>query len=234
LESKIDTAVILAGGLGKRLRPFSFVIPKPLMPVGEVALIEKQIEQLRIAGIRRVFIATNYKSDFLERFLNSRESDGMDIVFSKETKELGTAGPLSLIRKELTKPFLVMNGDILTLETFTDVFDQHFSEKAKMTVCIKDHLTPFNFGNVEIENDLIVRIEEKPSITMKIVAGIYVLSPEILVHIPEDTKYGMDELILKMLSRNMPIQAYYLKNYWVDVGRFESLSEAQELSEFQN
>lgn len=234
MESKIDTAVILAGGLGKRLRPFSFVIPKPLMPVGEVALIEKQIEQLRIAGIRRVFIATNYKSDFLERFLNSRESDGMDIVFSKETKELGTAGPLSLIRKELTKPFLVMNGDILTLETFTDVFDQHFSEKAKMTVCIKDHLTPFNFGNVEIENDLIVRIEEKPSITMKIVAGIYVLSPEILVHIPEDTKYGMDELILKMLSRNMPIQAYYLKNYWVDVGRFESLSEAQELSEFQN
>jgi NDP-sugar pyrophosphorylase family protein len=224
----------LAGGLGKRLRPFSFVIPKPLMPVGEVALIEKQIEQLRNAGIRRVFIATNYKSEFLERFLNSRESDGMDIVFSKETKELGTAGPLSLIRKELTKSFLVMNGDILTLESFKDVFEQHLSEKTNITVCVKNHLTPFNFGNVEIENGLIVRIEEKPSITMKIVAGIYVLSPEALAHIPDDTKYGMDELILKMLSRNIPIQAYYLKNYWVDVGRFESLSEAQELSEFQN
>jgi NDP-sugar pyrophosphorylase family protein len=201
------------------------------MPVGEVALIEKQIAQLRQAGIRRVFIATNYKSEFLERFLNSREPDGTEIVFSKETQELGTAGPLSLIKSELTLPFLVMNGDILTLEPFEEVFAHHLLRDTIMTVCVKDHLTPFNFGNVEIENGEIVRIEEKPSIKMKIVAGIYVISPEVLKFIPDNKKYGMDELILKMLSENVKIEAYELKNYWVDVGRFESLSEAQDLSE---
>jgi len=230
----IDTAVILAGGLGKRLRPFSFVIPKPLMPVGEVALIEKQLAQLKIAGVRRVFIATNYKSEFLERFLGSRENDGIEIIFSKEEIELGTAGPLTLIKEKILSPFLVMNGDILTLESFKDIFDYHLGGNALITVCVKEHLTPFNFGNVEIHDGQIVKIEEKPNITMNIVAGIYVLSPRVLVNIPPNVKYGMDELILGMLSRKESIQAYQLKDYWVDVGRFESLSEAQELSEIQS
>ena len=230
MSTKITTAVILAGGLGQRLHPFTLAIPKPLMPVGEVSLLERQIFSLKKVGIDNIVIATNYKSSYLERFIGDGSHLGVSITISKEEEPLGTAAPLRLIQN-LPDDFLVMNGDILTLENLSLITDCHLLNQKLLTVCIKEQVTPFNFGHVQTLDSNIVSIAEKPILRMNIVAGIYVVNKKLLNLIPKKGKFGMDEVILEMLKLNMPVGAYEIKNYWIDIGQLETLEEAQNLGE---
>ncbi len=222
-------AVILAGGLGSRLKPFTEIIPKPLLPIGEKAVLEVQIEALHQNGFDEIYLATNYKSDYIENFIGNGERYGIKLKISKEKKPLGTVGPLTLLKKELVEPFLVMNGDILTLLNFKIFYEFAFSNKSLLTVTIKEMITPFQFGNIHFEGDYVTKIEEKPKIRTNILAGIYVLKPEIFELIPENEYFGMDALINKMLNLKLPISKFHIKEYWLDIGQINDFQSAQEV-----
>ena len=222
-------AVILSGGLGTRLRPFTEVIPKPLLPIGEKAVLEIQIDRLTKYGFNNVFLATNYKSDYIENFFGDGSRYGVNLEISREEKPLGTAGPIKLIEDRLNKdPFIVMNGDILTLTDFDKLYDFASRQDSFLTVTVKKIVTPYAFGNIFFDGDVVKGIEEKPDIITYALAGIYVMKPEIFGLIPEDQYFGMDSLIKKMLEMKLPIHKYEITEYWLDIGRIEDYEKAQQ------
>jgi len=222
-------AVILAGGLGTRLKPFTEVIPKPLLPIGEKSVLEIQIEHLKKSGFDEIFLATNYKSDYIENFFGDGSRYGVKLTISKEEKPLGTVGPLTLLKNEFNEPFLVMNGDILTLMNFNELYQFAVSQSSMLTVSIKEFVTPFQFGNIYFSGDFVTKIEEKPNIKTNILAGIYVFKPDIYSIIPDDKYFGMDTLINKMLNEKMPITKYMINDYWLDIGQVDDYEKAQEI-----
>jgi NDP-sugar pyrophosphorylase family protein len=224
-------AVILAGGLGTRLRPFTQVVPKPLLPIGERSVLEIQIERLKRHGFDQIIFATNYKANYVARFFGDGSDHGVRITYSKESQPLGTAGPLSLLRTELTEPFLVTNGDILTLMDFRKFYDFAVSQGKLLTVAIKRHITPFAFGNIFFAGDLVTGIEEKQDIVRYILAGIYVMQPGILDLIPAGQPYGMDQLIQSMLASRTGVAKYEFEEYWLDIGHISDYEQSTEIYE---
>jgi NDP-mannose synthase len=220
-------AIILAGGLGTRLKPFTEVIPKPLLPIGEKSVLEIQIERLKIFGVDEIFLATNYKSNYIENYFGDGSRFGVKLRISKEDKPLGTAGPLLLLKEQLTEPFIVMNGDILSLVDFSELYNFALNREALLTISIKKEITPFAFGNIFFEGDRVTGIQEKPDIIMYILAGIYVMKPEIFRFFPDNEYFGMDHLIKKMIAGEQYIAKYDLKEYWLDIGRLNDYEEAQ-------
>lgn len=221
-------AIILSGGLGSRLKPFTEVIPKPLLPIGEKAILEVQIERLKENGFDTVILATNYKSEYIESFFGNGSRYGVTLKISKEDKPLGTAGPLSLLKDELTEPFLVMNGDILTLLNFRKMYDYALTKNAPLTIGVKREILPFAFGNIFFEEGYVTDIQEKPNFELYILAGIYIMSPEIFNYIPENENYDMDKLIKQLLSRSIPVPIYNIHEYWLDIGRVGDYEKAQQ------
>ncbi|MGI9592253.1 MAG: sugar phosphate nucleotidyltransferase [Myxococcota bacterium] len=221
-------AVILAGGLGERLRPFTQAIPKPLLPIGEQSLLELQIQRLAEAGCQKVFIATNYKSNYVRNFIGDGSQFGIEIECSEEAKPLGTCGPLSLLRDQLDAPFIMMNGDILTTLDFRRFYEAGVGHEGPLTVATKKIRTPFNFGSVGTEGNRIVKVEEKPELVFEIVAGIYLMKPELLARIPDDTWYGVDKLIQELLADGVPVMRYAMREYWLDIGQLDDYSQAED------
>jgi NDP-sugar pyrophosphorylase family protein len=151
------------------------------------------------------------------------------LVISKEKKPLGTAGPLLLLKEQLTAPFIVMNGDILSLIDFSNLYDFALRQNSLLTISIKKEITPFAFGNIYFDGDRVTGIQEKPNIVMYMLAGIYVMKPEVFKFFPEDEYFGMDNLILKMLEEDSIVSKYDLKEYWLDIGRLNDYEKAQEI-----
>lgn len=224
-------AVILAGGLGTRLKPFTQVIPKPLLPLGEKSILEIQISSLKRYGFDEIFLATNYKSDYIRSFFGDGSHLGVKLSVSKEEKPLGTCGPVKLLEDKLTEPFLVMNGDILTTIDFGKLYGFACNHKSRFTVVTKEILMPFQFGNVYHDETYITGIEEKPDIKLEIVAGIYIMKPEIFHDIPKNVYFGMDNLMKKLLENKAPIMRYLMNEYWIDIGQIDDYKEAQEMYE---
>lgn len=222
-------AIILSGGLGTRLKPFTEVIPKPLLPIGEKAVLEIQIEHLKKYGFDQIFLATNYKSAYIENFFGDGSKYGVKLVISKEDKPLGTTGPVKLLERHLDSPFLVMNGDILTLLDYSAMYDFACQRESLLTIGTKEIVTPFQFGNIFTDGDYVTGIDEKPDIRTTILAGIYVFKPGVLRLIPSDTYYGMDSLIKSMVAQNLPITHYPIREYWLDIGRIDDYEKAQEV-----
>ena len=221
-------AVILAGGLGSRLRPFTEAIPKPLLPIGEKSVLEVQVLHLKENGFKDIFIATNYKAEYVESFMGDGSRYGVNLKFSKEVKPLGTCGPITLLKSELNEPFVLMNGDILTTLKFDLLYNSAVQNEALLTIVTKHILTPFNFGNVTSKDGYLTNIEEKPNFKLEIVAGIYVFKPEIFSQIPQNEYFGMDTLMKNMLAKKQKVARYLMKEYWVDIGRYEDYKAAQE------
>ncbi len=222
-------AVILAGGLGTRLRPFTQIIPKPLLPIGEKSVLEIQIEHLKKHGFDEIFLATNFKSEYIENFFGDGSKFGVNLKISKEEEPLGTAGPVNLLKNVLTEPFLVMNGDILTLMNFREFYDFSLSNSADLIITIKEYIAPFQFGNIEFEGDYVTKIREKPQLKMNILAGIYIFKPAVFNLIPENTYFGMDHLIQRMLNDKFPVAKYHIHDYWLDIGQVDDFEKAQEV-----
>lgn len=222
-------AVILAGGLGSRLRPFTEVIPKPLLPIGEKAVLEIQIERFKRFGFNEIFLATNYKSDYIERFFGDGSRYGVNLIISREEKQLGTAGPLTLLRDRLREPFVVMNGDILSLIDFREFYDFAMAKGTDLTIAIKKFITPYAFGNIFFQDDFVTDIQEKPDLVTYALAGIYVMKPDLLATMPYNEPLGMDQLIKSMLAGKRPIAKYELSQYWLDIGGVDEYQKAQEI-----
>jgi len=222
-------AVILSGGLGTRLRPFTEVIPKPLLPIGEKAVLEIQIEQLKKHSFTDIFLATNYKSDYIEHFFGDGSRYGVRLTISREEEPLGTVGPVTLLKNQLSgAPFLLLNGDIISQVDYTKLYDFALSNHALLNVTVKQIITPYAFGNITFDGDRVKHIQEKADIMTYALAGIYVLRPEIFDLIPERQYFGMDHLILHMLDGNLPVCKYEIKEYWLDIGRIDDYEKAND------
>ena len=224
----ISKAVILAGGLGVRLRPLTNILPKPLLPIGESTILEIQILALKKQGVKEVYIASNYMADYLSSVVGNGEKYGVRVMVSTEEKPLGTCGPLSLIREHLTEPFVMMNGDILTDINFSSLADFSMNSGAALTVVTKEIEVPFHFGRVISDGDFIRAVEEKPNFKHEILAGIYCLTPKALDLVPDDSYYGVDTLIKDFLAQGQPVAKYLTKDYWIDVGRMQDYETAKQ------
>lgn len=221
-------AVILAGGLGSRLRPFTEIIPKPLLPLGSQTLLEIQINQLKSNGFDNIYLATNYRSELIEAYLGDGSKYGVNIFYSVEKMRLGTCGPLSLLKDYLKKDFILMNGDILTKLDLGDFLKRNSSPGIIMTAATKVITTPFRFGNIETDDSgRIVSLEEKPTLSFEILAGIYAMNKSVLDFIPNNTYMGIDHLILKMLKEGHPVHREKINDYWIDIGQVEDYEQAR-------
>jgi len=219
--------VILAGGLGTRLKPLTQVIPKPLLPVGERSILEITVERLKSCTCRDIIMATNYKSHLFESYFGDGSRWGIKISYSKETMPLGTAGPLKLLKNEFKEPFLVINGDILTNLDFRKLKEYHMDNSADLTLVAKELKTPLHYGVVKSRGKSVLGLEEKPVIESEINAGIYFLSPSVIKFIPENKLYNMTDLIRRLIKERRKVVKYVLKDYWLDIGQIEDYRKAQ-------
>ena len=218
--------VILAGGLGIRLRPLTYIIPKPLLPLGEKSLLEISIGKLRDCGFDDIIIATNYKSSMFGTYFGDGSKFKVKITYSEEKEPLGTAGPLKLSREHLQEPFLVIYGDILTSLDFQKLKEFHVKNKSDFTLVTKEAHLPVRYGIVESDGNMIKSIEEKPDIKNQINAGIYFLSPSVIDEIP-DGFFHMTDLAKKLIKQGKRVMKYQLDDYWLDIGQMQDYEKAK-------
>jgi NDP-sugar pyrophosphorylase family protein len=187
-------AVIIAGGSGTRLRPFTFSIPKPLLPVREKPILEHTIRRLRSLGITDITLTLGYGAELIEAYFGDGRKFGVDIKYTREKKPLGTAGPLHLI-KGLRGPFLVMNGDILTRLDFNRMLRFHEKNRADITIAARKYRDRLPFGTLSCEGCRITGITEKPVTEYLVSAGIYIVSPAAARRIPANRFFTLPDLI---------------------------------------
>lgn len=220
-------AVILAGGKGTRLAPYTTVFPKPLMPLGDKPILETVIRQLKAYGFDEIILAVGYLSELIKAYFNDGSSLGVKITYSKEETPLGTAGPLSLI-KDLDETFLVMNGDILTSLSYTDLIKFHKGQKGIATIAINRRGLQVDYGvlSVDKESDVIDYIE-KPTLNYDVSMGVYVFEPEVPKFIQRAEKLDFPDLIQKLLKAKQKVCGYLSNDYWLDIGRHDDYEKAQ-------
>jgi NDP-sugar pyrophosphorylase family protein len=194
-------------------------------------VLEIQIERFRTYGFKDITLATNYRAEYIANFFGNGSRYGVDLKVSKELKPLGTVGPVKLIENELTEPFIVMNGDILSQIDFEKFYSFALSKGTMLTVAIKKILMPYAFGNIFFNDDYVTEIQEKPEFLTYALAGMYVMTPDILKLIPSNEYYGMDTLMKRMLAENLPIAKYEVEEYWLDIGRIDDYQKAQDAFE---
>jgi NDP-mannose synthase len=212
-------AIILAGGKGRRLMPYTTVLPKPLMPIGEYPIIEVILRQLKHSGFKKVTICTGYLHELIHAFLDCNTTLGLDITYSHENTPLGTIGPLHLV-KNLDDTFLVMNGDILTDINYQDLIDTHHKRGAMATIATYQRDVPVDFGVLEKNEDhKIISFREKPTYHFDVSMGIYIFSKKILDYVPENTPFGFDQLMHTLIKRKEAVYSYPHDGYWLDIGR---------------
>ncbi|QWD65060.1 sugar phosphate nucleotidyltransferase [Polynucleobacter sp. MWH-UH2A] len=224
-------AIILAGGKGTRLRPYTVVLPKPLMPIGQYPILEVIIRQLSRAGFDHVTLAVNHQAEIIKAFFQDGQKWGIKIDYSLEENPLGTMGPLKLI-KELPKNFLVMNGDILTNLDFSAFFDRHVVSGKIFTISSMLRKHKIDYGVLETNpNQMLIGMKEKPEVEYQVSMGIYMLSNKILDHIPENTPFGFDSLMLRLLEIDESVAVTPFTGYWLDIGRPDDYEKA--IDEFE-
>jgi dTDP-glucose pyrophosphorylase/CBS domain-containing protein len=220
------TAVVMAGGHGKRMLPLTEKVPKPMLPVGDRPLLERMIEQLRKAGIRRVNLTTHYKGEMIAEHFGDGKKFGVDIRYVQENEPLGTAGALGLV-KTTDEPLLVVNGDLLTQVNFSAMLDFHRENQADMTVAVRQYEFRVPFGVVETEGVKITHIEEKPLLRHFINAGIYLLNPGLCQYIQNGQNCDMTDLIARIIQEGRRVVSFPIREYWLDVGKEEDYLQAQ-------
>jgi NDP-sugar pyrophosphorylase family protein len=230
-DRKNITAVILAGGKGTRLRPYTISLPKPLMPVGDHPIMEVIIRQLKNSGITRVIIAVGYLESLIKAYFGDGSKFGVEIIYSREDEPLGTAGPLQLVREKLTGSFILINGDTLTDLDLNEMLRSHREKGSLATVGITKRKVDIDFGviNLDAENRL-VQWQEKPTIDYFVSMGIYVFEPKVLDYIPEGF-YNLPDLIVALKEAGEKVGVFVHKGYWLDIGRFEDYQAACSLVE---
>jgi len=212
---------IMAGGFGKRLKNLTREVPKPLLKVGGKPILQIIIENFLEQGFSKFVISLGYKGNLIKEYFKDGSEFECEISYTFEDKPLGTAGALSLIHEKQSLPFLIMNGDILTEISFSSLIDFHVRNSSYATMCVreKDYICPY--GVVDIKDDRIISIVEKPKNIFRINAGIYVLEPMCIQYIPKSTYFDMPSLFNLLINDNKKTVAFPLHEYWVDIGRPE-------------
>ncbi|MGE5490532.1 MAG: nucleotidyltransferase family protein [Actinomycetota bacterium] len=223
-----NPVVLMAGGLGTRLRPLTENCPKPMLMVGGKPILENILESFVEQGFRHFFLAVNYRAEMIQEHFQDGARWGVNIQYLHENQRLGTAGALSLLGQPPENPIIVMNGDLLTRASFTDMLEFHESHGAAATMAIREYDFQVPYGVVRVDGAKIVEIEEKPIQNFYVNAGIYVLSPLALQHIPKNAFFDMPQLFEKLRQQAARTCAFPLREYWIDIGRVEEFERAQE------
>jgi NDP-sugar pyrophosphorylase family protein len=226
-------ALILAGGRGTRLRPYTTVLPKPLMPVGDQPILEVILRQLRRAGVKEVFLAVGYMGQLFQALFEDGGRFGLKIRYSLEKKSLGTAGPISLVLDQLEDDFLVLNGDLLTTLDYSRIFSFHREKKAAATIGCYPREVPVDFGVIEKDSShRLVRYVEKPTYHFDVSMGINVLNKKAVASClhPEET-LNIPDLMTRLLADGHPVFCYSEPCYWLDIGRVDDYQQALEIFE---
>jgi NDP-sugar pyrophosphorylase family protein len=225
-------AVILAGGRGTRLRPYTLVLPKPLMPIGEYPILEVIVRQLIKAGFDHITMAVNHQAKLIKAFFLDGDQWGVRIDYSQEAEPLGTMGPLRLI-SDLPKNFLVMNGDILSDIDYARFFDEHVEREDDFTVSSMRRDHKIDYGVLDADKSgYLIGFREKPLSSFQVSMGIYMASSRVLERIPLGKPYGFDNLMLDMLNSGRPARVRAFDGYWLDIGRPDDYMQA--IDEFES
>jgi NDP-sugar pyrophosphorylase family protein len=224
-------AVVLAGGRGTRLAPYTSVLPKPLMPIGNRSILELVLEQLAACGITDDTLCVGYLAHLIEAVLGNRRVDGVEITYVHEREALGTAAPLRLV-DGLESPFIAMNGDVLTTLDYAALLRYHRRSRNIFTIATHDRPTQLNYGVLQLGNggsrNRVEAYLEKPEMTSIVSMGIYVLEPAALSYIPEEGHFDIPDLVQALLDNGERVGAYRYDGLWFDIGRREDYEQAVE------
>lgn len=222
-------AVIMAGGLGTRLRPLTFSIPKPLLPIREKPILEIIIRKLHTFGIREIILAVGYGAELIKTYFQDGTKFDVKIDYISESKQLGTAGPLKLINDyfQSGELFLVMNGDILTKLNFREMIDFHLKYEGEMTIAIKKYEYQLPYGVVDTQNNLVKGVNEKPTFSFDISTGIYILNYSAIDYIPDNTYFTMPNLARILIENGKRVLSYHFDEYWLAIEQIDHFQEAE-------
>ena len=224
---KDNPVVIMAGGLGSRLDSLTKNCPKPLLQVGHQPVLQTILENFVVYGFHNFYFSLNYKAEMIEEFFGNGSKWDVSIKYIHEDKRMGTAGALSLLPEKPDIPLFVMNGDILTKVNFLQLLDFHIEHRAAATMCAFKYGLQIPYGVLQIDRDSLIKIDEKPVQSFFVNAGIYVLEPQVLAHIPADTFFDMPSLYEKLIESKKEAAVFPLREYWIDIGHMSDFERAQ-------
>ena len=228
LNAKKNTVVLMAGGLGVRLGELTADCPKPMLKVGDKPILEVVIENLKEHGFSDFCIAVNYKAEMIESYFKDGTDFGVTIHYLREKERLGTAGALSLLKSENDLPLIVMNADVLTKVNFSQFLENHINNNLAASMCVRRYDLQVPYGVVHVTDHLIEKIEEKPTQSFFVNAGIYALNSDVLGLIPKETFYDMPSLFDQIIKNNKKSAGVFpIHEYWMDVGRKDDFHQAQ-------
>jgi NDP-mannose synthase len=219
-------AIILAGGKGTRLAPYTSILPKPLMPVGDRAILELVVDQLAASGVTKVSFCVGYLAHLIRAVFDQREKGDVEIAYVHESEALGTAAPLRLV-EGLDSTFIVMNGDVLTTIDYGELVRYHEASGNVLTIATHERSIKIDYGMLHLDVSERVRdFEEKPEIHSSVSMGIYVMEPSVLQYIPDDRPFDFPDLVRVLLRTDEPVGAYRFKGMWFDIGRADDYAQA--------
>lgn len=221
-----NIAVVMAGGKGTRLRPFTENLPKPMVEVAGRPILERVVLHLVGHGVRRIYLAVNFMAETIKRHFGDGSAFGCDIEYLHETKPLGTGGALSLLPRPVEHPVLVLNGDQIIHINIAAMLDHHGANGCVATIGAGPHQVQIPYGLISQCDGMLLGIEEKPSMSYLVNRGIYVLNPSVLEHIPSDQEFPITNLFELLLERKKHVGVFYFDDEWIDVGRPEDLRRA--------
>jgi NDP-mannose synthase len=228
----VKRAVILAGGEGTRLRPYTTVLPKPLMPIGDRPVLDIVVRQLKAHGFERLTIATGYMAELIEAFFRDGSSYGIPIDYYREREPLGTVGALALIEDLADDHVLVMNGDVLTDIDYGALLDRHRTSGAASTIATKLREVQISLGVLrfgdEADPTRLTGYDEKPRIDYTASMGVYCFAPRALSHIKPGERLDFPDLVLRLIAAGEVVRAWQSEDYWLDIGRHDDYEQAQE------
>lgn len=218
--------IIMAGGPGSRLKELTRTVPKPMLRVGRKPILETIISRMVDQGFKNLWIAVNYRASQIETYFEDGRNFGANIKYLREKTRMGTAGALSLLPDLPSDPVLVSNADLLANISYTELLGAHLDSSAAATMAVREYEYQIPFGVVRTEKEAIIELDEKPVHTALVNAGVYVLSPEILQHVPRDTFYDMTQLFDALIELGIKTRSHKIDGYWLDIGRYDDFCRA--------
>lgn len=224
-EGKKNPVIIMAGGLGTRLKDLTKEIPKPMLRVGKDPMLQHIINNFKQYGYNKILLSVNYKSEIIENYFQDGFAHGVKINYVKETKRLGTAGGIKLAKDYIDTPFFVINGDIFTNLNVENMMRFHIENKFDITVGTRKHSFQIPYGVIEAEDNGIKQLKEKPIIEYLINGGVYCLNPDLVNLIPDNEYFEITDLINICIKNGKRIGSYEIQDYWMDIGRIEDYNK---------
>lgn len=227
-KNKPNKVILMVGGLGTRLRPLTNDVPKPMLDVGNKPILHTIVENFAKYGYTDIIMCVNYKSEIIKEYFGNGDKFGVKIEYVLESKRMGTAGALSLLKERPKDDFFVMNGDLLTNVNFEYLHEYHKDSNARASICIRKYEMQVPYGVVNVRANKVTSIEEKPMQSFFVSAGIYMFSPIVLDFIPKGVFYDMPTLFSELLKQDFAVHPFFIREYWLDIGRMDEYRRAND------